>query len=66
LWGAMTKGAAINNTKLQGFLNDELMNAVYQNIEHPVLFGFVDKSANAIEITSVSKRRSKAFYLINP
>lgn len=66
LWGAMTKGAAKNNTKLQGLFNDDLMNAAYKNVEHPVLLGFVDNSANAIDITSVSKRRSKAFYLINP
>lgn len=66
LWGAMTKGAAKNNTKLQGFFNDDLMSAVYKNVEHPILLGFVDKSANLIEIDSVSKRRSKSFYLINP
>jgi hypothetical protein len=66
LWGALTKGAAKNNTKLQGFLTDEPMNNVYQNVEHPLLFGFVDQTANKIEIASVSKRRSKTFYLINP
>jgi hypothetical protein len=66
LWGAVTRGAAKNNTKLQGFLNDELMKGIYKDVEHPILMGFVDKSANTIEIASVSKRRSKAFYLINP
>ena len=66
LWGAMTRGAAKNNTKLQGFFNDELMKGIYKDVEHPILVGFVDKSANPIEIASVSKRRSKAFYLINP
>jgi hypothetical protein len=66
LWGAMTRGAAKNNTKLQGFLNDELMSGVYKNIEHPIVLGFVDKGASTIEIASVSNRRSKTFYLINP
>ena len=66
LWGAMTKGAAKNNTKLQGFFNDDLMNASYRNVEHPILLGFVDNSANLIQIDSVAKRRSKSFYLINP
>jgi hypothetical protein len=66
LWGAMTKGAAKNNTKLQGFFNDELMNPTYKDVEHPILLGFVDKYANTIEIDSIAKRRSKSFYLINP
>lgn len=66
MWSTMSRGAAKNNLKIQGFLQDELMINVYKNLEHPMFCGFADKSANAIQLESVAKRHGKSFYLINP
>lgn len=66
MWSAMTKGAAKNNTKLQGFLLDELMSNVYKNIEQPIFLGFMDSGADTIRLETVSKRKGKSFYLIHP
>jgi hypothetical protein len=47
-------------------LIDELMVNVYKNLDQPIFLGFSDSSANSIQLESVSKRKSKSFYLIHP
>lgn len=65
LSASFDRGAAKNNSKLQEFLNRGLMTDTYKALERPLLFGFVDAAATAIEIGTAPKRRSKAFYLVH-
>jgi hypothetical protein len=64
LAGSLLRGTGKNKTRLQAFLENELMNNVYKNIERPLLIGFADQNATAIDFADASKRRSKSLYVV--
>lgn len=49
----------------QGFFDIQLMSEAIKRLEHPVLIGFVDKSATAIAFQGSLKRKSKALYVVH-
>jgi hypothetical protein len=64
LAGTLLRGTAKNKTRLQAFLENEMMNNVYKNIEHSMLIGFADKAPTTIDFSNASKRRSKSLYVV--
>lgn len=64
LAGSLLRGSAKNKTRLQAFLENEMMNNVYKNIERPILIGFANQNATTIDFANASKRRSKSLYVV--
>ncbi len=64
LAGTLLRGTAKNKTRLQAFLENEMMNNVYKNIERSMLIGFANKSSTIIDFSNASKRRSKSLYVV--